>query len=264
MAKYLLADWERNGYHDSDWFDCYYDDETNKVVTVEVGTTRFAGGPFQNRPKYEPLTDEVLEKARVILQERIYTAIRGAEHREVTEPNKVNKGERVRLLEDHRNKEREETEVPCWKCDGTGEWVNPHNAKDVRKCFGCNGTKTKKRSNAKKGGKFVTYKAGTSGVIVWTGTFRTIYANGYQTLGRHTLSTRVKLDDGTVINVPLSKLRLDREPMGDDELQERARKLSYHYNFLTAGGCTAWGDCPASQYAKQRAKETGQPICPEL
>jgi len=250
--RYLLAEWERNGYNDSDWYDCVYDSEKDKIETVEVGTTRFPGGPYQLRPKggYTPLNGEVLERCREHLEDFIFRMNCSKERCAVLAPRKLKKGDRVRLLANHRNREKETIKVPCTKCGGTGVWVNFYRPEDRRECFGCKGTGEREKSRAKPGGKLVTYPIGSAGVVVWVGTFRTIY-NGYNREDRHTLSTMVRLDSGEVINVPMEKLRLDREPMGDEELRERAREQSFDYsNFLWMGGCTAWGDCPAEDFAK--------------
>jgi len=43
MAKYVLCDWEINGYDDSDFMLMYYDDVSNTLSTHMHGTTRFGG-----------------------------------------------------------------------------------------------------------------------------------------------------------------------------------------------------------------------------
>jgi hypothetical protein len=252
MALYQLGSWEDNGYNDSDFFAAVWNSETNQVEAVLTGTTR---GGMDNplAGKLSPLNDEVLEAARVWLENHIFGIIRKAEEFDILQPSNVNAGQRVRLLENHRNKEREENQEPCRKCNGSGKWVNPHNSSDVRECFACKGKGYHAKSTVKKGGKFVTIPAGTAGEVVWCGAFGTFYRNGYNHPNRFNRSLIVKLDDGRKVNVPLEKCRLDKEPMADAELRERARTLSYDYQFCRAVGMKAWESSnEAVAYAAQR------------
>lgn len=238
MANFILCGWEVNGYSDSDWEVAYYDDTDNSIKLKLTGTTRYGMGTGHACIKEldpQPLTKEIVEKARVLLENHIFAAIKEAERRDVDEPDSVEVGTRVRFVEDHKNQEKMQIEEPCYKCGGTGKWVNPRNTMDQRTCFACNGTGMAKRSGGKVkvNGKqsWVKIPMGTEGEVVWTGTFRTIWRNGYNKLGRYTLSTKVKLDDGRVVNAPLSKLGLTKAKMTDAELRARAVELSRGYEF---------------------------------
>ena len=235
-----LCDWEDNGYHDSDWYMAVLNRTTGEVTREEVGTTRFADA-FDYSAYGQELTEADVRAGLNWLEERIYQMIREAEHSDVLAPDGMEEGTAVLLLKDHRNQVRNLEEALCLKCYGSGEWVHPRNKEDVRPCFACEGTGRKevageKMLDAKGKGVYVTYPAGTAGTVVWVGTFRQIYAKGYNKRDRSTLSTRIALADGTVINVPLAKLRLDKEPMSDEELRARAHDLAYHAKFGAAFG----------------------------
>jgi len=242
--KYKLSEWEMNGYHDSDGYLAYWDDDENAVKCMMHWTTRFAGGPKLEGFAKE-LTSEVLEKSLDWLADAIFHALKIAEEGDVLRPQRVNEGDRVRLLEAHRNQAKYETYEECRKCAGTGKWVNPNDPLDVRKCFGCKGTGQRFVSSEKvkdENGKQVyeEFKPGVAGEVIWVGTFRTIYAKGANKRDRSTLSTVVRLDDGRKMRAPLDKLRLDREQLSDEELRKRAESLAPHCGFRQAFGYGGW------------------------
>ena len=239
MANYLLGTWERNGYDDSDFYASYWDGEA--VRSMMTGSTRFAGwsadAPIHKwRAELDPLTDGVLEKARLWLADLLFRLLRDAEIRAIELPNDVGRGDRVRLTAIHRNKERDYND--CRKCGGSGKWVNPRNADDKRDCFGCDGLGF--WSRAKKGGKLLTLDPGIAGKVLSCVAHGTFYRNGYNKPSRFNRHVEFLTDDGRVIRAPLEKLRLDKEPMSDDELRERADAASYGYDFNRAMGMTAW------------------------
>lgn len=235
-----LCDWEDNGYHDSDFYMAVLNRQTGEVTKEEIGTTRFAAPPEYTGYQQELTTDDV-RAALVWLEEHIYKRLRQAEHDDVFAPSAIDEGTAVILLKAHRNQMREIIAEPCLKCNGTGEWVNPHNPDDVRKCFGCDGTGERRTRGDKVRGEdgkiiSVVYPAGTVGTVTWVGTFRTIYARGYNRLDRDTISTQITVADGTTINVSLAKLRLDREPECDEQLRATAHRLARDCKFGAAFG----------------------------
>jgi len=234
MTLYKLCDWEINGYSDSDGYLTYYNDETNELGCELTWTTRFAGGDSSG--KFSMPTLEIVEKARKLLADKIFGMLRAAEDSDVLEPTAVVVGQRVRLLVDHKNAVKKHEEVPCDRCNGTGKWVNPKNASDLRDCFHCKGSGTLKRNFEKakdENGKtqWQKFPAGTSGIVEWVGMFGAHYANGYKQPGRFTLQVRLKTNDGVEVKCPLEKLRLDCEPESDVQIRVRAEECSYNYNF---------------------------------
>lgn len=232
--QYRLCEWEENGYNDSDGYLAYFGTEDGKVHAVCTWTTRFAG-PFTPHPSIMP-TYEIVLQACAWLEELIYIMIHAAEHDAINEPQSVEVGERVRLVQGHRSQRKETAEEFCLKCDGTGKWVNPHNPEDERKCYGCDGTGMHKRVVGKlKGadGKVIydAFEPGLLGTVTWVGTFRTIYDRGYNHLDRSTLQCMVRTDDGRTLSVPLYKLALDKQPLSDEELRQRAHALSLDCQF---------------------------------
>ena len=225
MTLYLLSEWEINGYHDSDFEAAVWDTEKDCVRRIEIGSTRYAGGRGYDGIETD-IPDDILDKSIDWLAETFFYYMRLSEDSRVLEPNEIEKGQRVRLLKDKRNKAKVADTSDCWSCNGTGEWVNPRNDEDVRDCFKCNGTGEHVRYVAapKVDGKvqWERFSAGDAGVVQWAGTFNQIYQRGYNQYGRSTISTRVLMDDGRIMNADLRDLRLDEEPATDEELQERA------------------------------------------
>jgi hypothetical protein len=251
---YKICEWEVNGYHDSDFMAAYFDDADNKVHSIEIGSTRYASGPYPDvwANAANP-TKDVVEKARQWLQEHIYRVIREAEHIDVTTPSirLLIDGTEVRLLVPHNSiaKQIHESKSPCLKCNGSGKWVNPRNETDARPCFTCNGTGeyvTKTKETLKNDdGKQVRNKLpeGTIGTVLSQKSYGTFYRKGYNHPDRSNTTCQVKLQDGSIVPIPAEKLRLNKEPMSDQELMERAKNLSYNYNWTPAVGCKAWLSC---------------------
>lgn len=240
-----LCDWEHNGYHDSDFYMAVLNRDTGDVTREMIGTTRFAGGIDMTGYNQE-LTEEDVRLALTWLEERIFQMIHRAEHDDVFAPDGVEKGAAVALLSDHRNQVKHMEMEMCPKCNGSGQWIHPRDAEDVRACFACNGIGEREVCGQAAHGEngkvlYACYPAGAVGTVIWVGTFRTVYARGYNKLGRDTLSTRIALADGTIINAPLAKLRLDRDPMSDEELRRRAHNLARNAKFGAAfAGGYAW------------------------
>lgn len=98
------------------------------------------------------------------------------------------------------------------------------------------GTKVRVTENSSKRAKKNHFSAGEVGEVYWSGAFGTFYRNGYNRPNRENTSVGIRTLNGGRVFVPLTKLRLDREPLSDTELRERAEALSHHYNF---GACCA-------------------------
>lgn len=70
----MLADRERNGYHDSDFYAIYWDEEDGRVKSVEYGTTRFPSPTWCE----VDATPDVIEKAVRYTLERALILIYGS------------------------------------------------------------------------------------------------------------------------------------------------------------------------------------------
>ena len=255
---FKLCDWEQNGYSDSDWHVVLYNDETNQLSVVCYDTTRFAPDPnSKGLEAYEYPTKEIAEKARLILEQKIYEILVEDENRKVFEPNDIAIGQRVVLSKKHKNQAKEHDESKCLKCSGSGKWINPKNADDKRECFTCKGSgivKNNFRKVKNEQGKptWINFEPGIKGVVSWEGTFQTIYRNGYNQRCRGSIETRVLLDDGREMSCPLSKLSLDKIPTPEIELKERANELSYNYQFGALFPHFTW---ESNNWARQAAKD---------
>lgn len=265
MTLYWLTEWEHNGRDDSDWYAVLYDSEQNELRRDLIGTTRggncipCTGRLLNGTQCITNVPDDIMAKAEKCLAEIIYNAIRPREHRDVFEPDKLEEGVRVKLSEDHFARRKIFDEENCIKCKGSGKWINPRNEKDERICFACNGLGKFKRNfrlvlecnkcnfifdrkskencpacNAnKKDVRIVLDKVSTdtAGKVISTQAHGKFYSNGYNRPNRYNTSVIVLLDDGRELTFPLKKLRLEREPLTDEELHERAKELSKHRNF---------------------------------
>ena len=187
MSKYVLCDWEINGYNDSDFMLMYYDDVTNELKSFEYDTTRFAGcmcrsenalptppqgsssyhlhaqleyntveagkeGKYVVKEQGEWLlmpTLEVVERARKVLEERAFQALTQVDKvmRDEPTPSDLHDGMKLYLKERVRN--QVSLTERCTKCNGTGKWTNPRNPEDKRDCFACKGQGTHKVGKAK-------------------------------------------------------------------------------------------------------------------
>lgn len=255
MSKYVLVDWEINGYDDSDFLCVYYDEEKKSLETYMYGTTRFAcpttyghdgttttievGGEKLLMP-----TRSIVEKAREVLEEHIFQRITVAENMTVLSPdvNSLQVGLRVRLSVDVRNQLYHM--VACLACkDNPGKWVNPKNSNDIRTCFTCDGVGEKKGEKKRDDkGKLIwdRLSAGLAGTVIDWKSFGTFFKNGYGRPGRENTSVQFATDAGNVVRATLERLRLDREPMRASKLRERAKELSFDYSFGAVSGRYTW------------------------
>ena len=98
----------------------------------------------------------------------------------------------------------------CDRCKGTGNWVNPSNARDVRSCFGCSGKGAHVDKVLDASGKptWRRYAEGTRAEVI------EVYEE-YSRFRRYApahLKVRVKLEDGYVESWFVCDVRLDAEP----------------------------------------------------
>lgn len=234
MAKFTIADYEENGYHDSYFYAFTFDTETNEFDRVMTGATAFAGGISYNAPK--PTAEErehVHELVLAALAERWYQKLVKYDNRAVMEPDDVTAGMAVELLKDHTNIVK--TTEPCRKCNGTGKWVNPNRSYDERECFTCRGRgQFKGEAQKDDKGKQVRriIKADSTGTVMTCQAYGKFYANGYNKPGRGNRQVTMRLEDGSIVNVPLEKLRLPESARAtESKLRESADRLAYDHNY---------------------------------
>jgi hypothetical protein len=109
MTIYRIADWEANGYDDSDFFESHYDTETGTLDAVEVGSTRYAGlcpERVAELALVRPISEaplEVVEAIRKIFVSSIHGTLVFAEERDC-EPQDANKGNRLKLAYEVKHK----------------------------------------------------------------------------------------------------------------------------------------------------------------
>lgn len=207
--KFKLMWWEDNGYHDSYFHGVYFDDADGQLHKADLGATAYGGG-IGFSEEYAMPTPEVVEAARKLLVQGIYQRLLEAEHRDVMEPNDVQVGDIVRLLQVHKSRK-------AGTVLGVGVRIR------VNDCQA----------------------------------FGTFYRNGYNKPGRDNRSIvgTVLGSPQTLVRVPLSKCRMDREPMPDTELMARAEALSHEHQYGPLFGMRAW---ESDNWAAQVAQQTGQ------
>lgn len=255
MGKYLLTDWEINGYDDSDFMCTYYDDVADVIGAHCYGTTRAAAptmigisadGTTSVEIRGEVLrlpTKEIVERARLKLEDHIFGLLTLQEERRVMEPDvgDLQMGLRVRLKQNVRN--QLSSEVQCEKCAGSGKWTNPRNEHDKRECFSCKGAGVRKGPKLKGDDgklKYETLPAGLSGIVFKWGSFGTFYRNGYNQPNQDNTTVQFRTDDGKARRATLKNLRLDRECATPEVLRKRARETSFSYGFSRIYPRHAW------------------------
>lgn len=227
----VSAEWEHNGYDDSDFYRAMFDWHTGELKKVETHSTRYGCGYFAVVTKeyaqrnklygyvnhaYNPATqkfdiengiqvglpvqwfvtpsavpESVLSRAEAALAELIYRQLRAADDRDIFEPQNAERGQVLRLTE-------------------------PHNSR-----------KTKQ-----------TLPAGTKIRVNDCSAFGTFYRNGYNHPSRENRSVigTVLGHPETLLRVPLAKCRLDKEPLSDLELRQRAAELARNRRFEQCWG----------------------------
>lgn len=264
MTKYVLADYERNGYSDSDFYAIYYDDQEDRLSEYEYATTRFGAclckdiqvpategtlSSFhihrneQGVPEYLLMpTKEIVERARVKLEDFIFSSLSAFDKQKVFDPEPDNLYENLEMCLKEKVKNQIFEETVCDACKGTAKWVNPKKANDVRECFRCHGTghiKGNKKLNANGKVEFDIIPKGTCGKVISWKSFGTFYKNGYNKAGPDNTSVFLKTDDGKNFRATLKNLRMKRDVVSDKVLREKARHISFDYNFGAITRC-AW------------------------
>lgn len=103
MARYILKQWERNGYNDSDWYGLFYDEETDTVTMEETGTTRFANAlHYDNVCEAQQPTEAILDKAMAAHARTLEITVAESDRREVDLPTtkSIHKGVEVAFMKD--------------------------------------------------------------------------------------------------------------------------------------------------------------------
>lgn len=204
----VSSDWEYNGRDDSDWYVVVYDDESDTLHQVMIGTTRFAGCSAHGRQIcYECQgvsrnpSDEVMARAQSALLRSHETAIRSQAEWRIQHPGHC-EGCRVRTTAEVSNRPRTVESEPCAKCGGTGHWTNPRNQADQRECFACHGSGSHTTSRAAKG-KAVKIPVGTEGTV------RAVYERRSQYGTWNDVGPAIVIrDDGTEFRAPLDSIEL--------------------------------------------------------
>ena len=254
MSKFILTDWEINGYDDSDFMCSYYDNVAKTIGFTCYGSTRYpsasaisiGGGTTSVVVDGSNLLypdAEVVEEARQLLQKLIFEKLVAADKRLCDSPDveDLSKGLKVQLISSARMQLR--ASESCNKCSGSGKWINPRNANDKRDCFACKGSGQHVGAKVKNEDGKQAYEVLQSGlvgeVVDWT-SFGKFYANGYNKPNRDNTTVQIRIEGGRVVRASLSKLSLERGYRSPEELQERAKDLSLNYNFSALYPRFAW------------------------
>lgn len=193
MTQYLLAPtWERNGYHDSDWYGTFYDSQMDDIVTLEIGTTRGANALPPSDDSWPKPDEATWYKAERAFAWRIFGMLKWQEEQDVEVPYPIENGTRVRLLRNVRNKKGK---------DDAGKII------------------------------WETFEAGLAGTVFRSDVYGTFYRNGYNQPGRFNTTVQFKLDDGRTVKAKAEALRLDREPPSDFALLKKARAIAKRRQF---------------------------------
>ncbi len=254
MTKYILTDFELNGYNDSDFVCSYYDDVTNTIEYHCYGSTRFPSPTnigFNNGISTVVVngdaltypTAEAVEKARLVLEEKIYQKLVANDKRQVDEPNiqELFVGMRVRLTTPCRMQEI--AIEPCKKCKSTGKWVSASNPFDIRECFACKGTGQHFAGKVKDAsGKqvFKKLEAGLTGNVVDWKSFGTFYSNGYSHPNRENTTVQIKTNNDELVRASYKNLSLACGYKSEAELRALAKDISYNYSFSSGYPKFAW------------------------
>lgn len=108
--------------------------------------------------------------------------------------------------------------------------------------------------------KVATIPADTRGYVFWCAAYGQFYRNGYNHPGRNNRRVGLELKDGRRVFVALSACRLDREPMSDGELRERAEGLSWQGQIGAAFSGHTWDSYNWLAPALKALREQPQPV----
>jgi hypothetical protein len=219
MTLFKMCDWEHNGHDDSDWYAVVYDDEKDTLDRVCTGTTRAANalhiGPVMEKP-----TPEIIERAKKANLRQQLPLLMMKERDRVEKPFPFEPGSKVRLLADCRVMKKRV--IPCDKCSGSGNWINPRNAADKRKCFACKGTGSHPGERVKVDGhqEWINLKEGMTGEVVDSAAWGTFYRNGYNKPNRYNTRVQLRMSTGEILWVAGGNLRLDCEMKTEEEIAQ--------------------------------------------
>lgn len=93
--KYLIAEWERNGYHDSDFYVAIWDTDTKKMDSVMYGSTAFAGYIKPDHPPLNKADEQTQNEFRAWAVETASQIIHNGLVTEANEPNQVKIGDEL-------------------------------------------------------------------------------------------------------------------------------------------------------------------------
>src|SRR5713101_3320069 len=237
MTLYRLNDWEVNGYDDSEFQYAVYNSDTNGIELFEYGSTRYAGGA--DTSMIQDPTSEIVFRCQQILEDWLTKSYIAADKRATDTPETIDNGVRVKLMVPHKNQAKSisTTDATCYKCAGSGHWVNPRNSADKRTCFACNATgkvgkKTYTKVKSAEGKvSWVKFEAGTKGVLKRSMMYGGYYSNGYKQMNRDYLDCIVVCDDGREMKVPMCKLSLDREYISEAKARSKAEQVAEGLDF---------------------------------
>jgi len=100
MTKYLLADRERNGRDDSDFYAVFWDTETQTIRSEEYGSTRYHSPRVAPRDEYlRDIPEGELQKARIYFQNQLEIDLIRADHYLRDNPQDANRGDFLAVTE---------------------------------------------------------------------------------------------------------------------------------------------------------------------
>ena len=146
-----LADYERNGYNDSDFLVIYWDDDRKEIDQFESGSTRYAGNPgaeAQLRALRRDITPEIRQQIHRHIFECIRDGYLRAEVSRVEAPGPADlpHGTEVRMIAPPSGRKRDEV----WEVGEVGEvYWSGHFGRFFRK-----GYRQPDRSNGRLGVRF--------------------------------------------------------------------------------------------------------------
>lgn len=227
----VCKEWEYNGRDDSDFYIVAYNDVTDLLERIEVGSTRYASGRgYTDITPMASVTAEIWTKAETALFNITALRLVGMDERD-RKADACRVGTKVVLTKEVNNRPRASTttEENCWKCSGQGKWVNPRNPKDERTCFGCKGTgkRTSTSSKATKGA-MVSFPVGTKAEVVRIFENRSKY-------GTYDYGSTVvcRTAEGTEFRAKAEALIADRPALTSDQIALMAEHIAARRDFYS-------------------------------
>lgn len=246
--KLAIQSWEKNGYDDSDGYMIFMDTEKMEVKEELFWTTRGAM-PYSTDGYCTDLmewTPQRIAFVRSWLVEKKIKSYRHAEMRHREFPKSVEKGETVKLVEAHSNRIKTEKTEVCWKCEGSGEWVNPYKKSDIRECMSCKGTGKKSVYRYKKGNGSKKWEVGTE--------FKVLSSVDHGRFNTVKITVKGFTNDGEFIQAPLAKLNVVIDSPSDVVLRTKIESNTVGYMNLVSELGGTWVDNDGD-YINQALKE---------